>query len=122
MNRYTAEGIAFDALANKKRIIVVVPRQIKVRETLDIFMASDIVKEGYSRVRRVNGDERIYFHTGGQIIFKSARQTTRGYSVDAIYVEEDVVRHTLSPEQWERWKLESLPSLMVSQGELVIGY
>lgn len=122
MNKYTAIGIAFDAAANRKRIVVVAPREQERRAALDIFASLDLISKENARIRRANGSERIDFHTGGSIIFKSARQTTRGYSVDVIYVEEDVVRHILSPEQWERWKLDSLPSLMVSQGELVIGY
>lgn len=122
MNKYTAIGIATDVLINQKRIIVVLPRQNEVRTALDIFLNTEMVRDADVKVRRANGRERIDFDTGGSIIFKSARQTTHGYSVDAIYVEEDVVRHTLTAEQWEQWKLDSLPSLMLSQGELIIGY
>lgn len=121
MNKYTATGIAFDAVVNRKRIAVVVPRQQECREALDTIASLDIVSTENTKVRRANGSERIDFHTGGAIIFKSARQTTRGYSLDAIYVDEDVARHTLTPEQWERWQIESLPSLILTKGELVIG-
>lgn len=122
MNKYTATGIAFDAAANRKRIVVVAPCEQERRAALDIFASLDLMSAENARVCRANGSERIDFHTGGSIIFKSARQTTHGYSVDAIYVEEDVVRHTLSPEQWVQWQTESLPSLALSRGELVIGH
>lgn len=121
VNKYTATGIALDSAVNQKRIIVVVPREQERRQALHMFASLDLMSEESAMIRRANGSERIDFHTGGAIIFKSARQTTRGYVADVIYVEEDVVRHTLNAEQWERWQFESLPSLIQGGGQLIIG-
>lgn len=121
VNKYTATGLALEAATESKRIIVVVPRQIEVREALNIFMATELVKEAHKQVRRANGSERIDFHTGGSILFKSAGQDIRGFWADVVYVEEDVVRHWFTDDQWEKFRLSALALLSSRGGELIIG-
>ena len=121
VNKYTATGIAFDAAARDKRIVVVVPRQQEVREALEIFEQLELVTDNATTIKRANGAERIDFSMGGSIRIRSARQSLRGYAADAIYVEEDVVRHTLTSEQWERYRIEVMPMLNAHGGELIIG-
>ncbi len=122
MDRFTAAGLALDAaITPNRRIAVVAPRQQDAREALEAVAGlGDLV--AYTKVRRANGEERIRFDNGSEIIFRSARQTLHGRSLDVIFVHPDVPRHVLGFERWEAWRRDSEPCLLLSQGELIFGW
>ncbi|MEV8023674.1 hypothetical protein [Microbacterium sp. NPDC080220] len=96
MNRYAAAGITAEA-AQGKRILVVAPTAIELREGLLDLIDAAANTEGAS-IRRANGAERIDYPNRGGIRFATTRSTQRaiGSAWDAIYLDAGV---DLIPDQ-----------------------
>ena len=75
-----------------------------------------------AKIRWANGNEEIKFPNGSRIIFRSGRQSLRGWSLDLVYVHPDVPRHILSEDSWKDWLAVTNPSLILRQGELILGW
>lgn len=87
MNRYAAEGIARDAHAGR-RILVVTRNHREARNAFD-----EIAKLTHDakRIRRANGAERIDHHNGGLVTFTTPRShSARGLTLDTIYLDSGV--------------------------------
>lgn len=87
MNRYAAEGIARDAHAGR-RVLVVTRDRREARNALEEI--ADLTHDA-KRIRRANGAERIDHHNGGLVTFTTPRShSARGLTLDTIYLDNGV--------------------------------
>lgn len=126
MDRFAATGLVFEAvLQPDRRIAVVTARHDEARDALEAVAAAATRVDAavfVKRVRRTNGDEEISFLNGSRILFRSARQSLRGRTLDAILVHPDVPRHVLDEDQWAKWRRENEPCLQARHGELLLAW
>ncbi|MFA5898107.1 MAG: hypothetical protein WC829_03225 [Hyphomicrobium sp.] len=118
MNRYTAAGLALAAITKQHRIIVISPRTADITAALESFEHVDFIRD-QAEIRRA--DPRVSFHLGGKIIFRSARQSLRGMTADTVYIEEDVLRHTLSTVEQGNLLRDAQLVTTAAGGDIVIG-
>ena len=86
MNRYVVAGMVAEAREGR-RIMVLAHDGNMAREWMDECIrhadAADVI-----RASRANGAERIWFYSGGIIVFRSVQgHGHRGISVDTVYVD-----------------------------------
>lgn len=84
MNRYVLAGVAADARAGKRVLVVSVTQAVQ-RWTFDEIAA---LCEG-ANLRHTNGYQRIHFDNGGEVRFISERSRAagRGWSGDIVVVD-----------------------------------
>ncbi len=87
MNKYAALGLLLEA-AQGKTVAVISSNQHLAGMALHEF---ELPRADGWRVRRTNGDQRIDCPSGGSIRFRSAAQSLRGMTFDAVYVDSDAV-------------------------------
>lgn len=87
MNRYATEGIARDARAGRRILVVTRDR----REARNAFEEIADLTHDAKRISRTNGAERIDHHNGGRIAFTTPRShSARGLTLDTIYLDSGV--------------------------------
>lgn len=118
MNRYTAAGLALAAITKHHRIIVVTPTTRDITAALDSFAHVDFISD-QAEIRRA--DPRVRFHLGGEIIFRSANQSLRGMTADTVYIEEDVLRHSINENQRDELLRDAGWVTVATGGDTVIG-
>ncbi len=86
MNRYTAQGIAMDALAGR-RVLVVSRRQREARLAFEEML--DLTGEAARDVIAANGRELIQWPNGGSVAFvPGLGHSMRGMTADTVFLDD----------------------------------
>lgn len=88
MNIFAAQGIAQEAAA-ERRFIVVTARNDESNRALDLIIAASNEKS-IARIRRSSGLQCIDYDGGGRVIVRSYRQSIRGLLADVVFVDAGV--------------------------------
>lgn len=114
MNRYAAHGIALDAALSGKRVIVLTPTGIMIRDAMDeVIRSLERYDPDIYEVRRAKGNESIRFLSGGYVRFQSAQSNLRGLSADVVFLDVDADR------QISRDTLHDVHAIIQPHGEIV---
>lgn len=99
MNRFTAMGLAFDAIVHDRRIIVLTSGSESISDVVAGFESiTELTSQPGFRAHHRNGEQGIELASGGRIDVRSVRSNLRGLSADVVFID-DVAVHKLMPTQ-----------------------
>lgn len=100
MNRFTAEGIAQEAIAGK-RVLVISPNVAANIAAMDDCEAALTRADDILRVSRLNGNSHIATHAGGSVTFKTHGRVGADTQADIVFIDAGVDEKMTNPDDYE---------------------